>query len=300
MTLTVFILVFVSAALHVFWNAYVKTSRDKVSFAWLTSLAGTLVLVPVFIISRLAAPGPLSAGIIAWAALSGLFEAAYTILLFTAYDRADLSVVYPLSRGVAPLFTLALGGLLLGDTVTPLHGLAVLVVVAGVAGVSFSAMPSRDGTASLAQRRLPAGILLALAAAAMIAGYHLVDRRAMTLPAKPSALEYLFLMHCFLMLFVSAWIALSPERRRRAPGEWARNRTGVLIVGVGSTVAYFLIMLALRHGNVTHIAAGRNVGIVISTIVGALFLKERVCWKRALGAVLICAGVAALVLLNTH
>ena len=300
MTLTVFILVFCSAGMHVFWNAFVKTSRDKVSFAWLTSLAGTLVLVPVFIVSRLVQPGPLGVGIVAWAALSGLFEAAYTILLFTAYDRADLSVVYPLSRGVAPLFTLALGGFLLGDSVIPLHGLAVLVVVGGVAGVSLSAMPSRYGTASVARRRLPAGILLALAAAAMIAGYHLVDRRAMTLPTKPNPLEYLFLMHCFLLLFVSGWIALSRERLARATAEWPANWKGVLIVGVGSTFAYFLIMLALRHGNVTHIAAGRNVGIIISTIVGALFLKERVCWKRVLGAVLIGAGVAALVLLNSH
>ena len=80
--------------------------------------------------------------------------------------------------------------------------------------------------------------------------------------------------------------------------EWPANRKGVLIVGIGVPLAYLLIVLALRHGNVTHITAGRNVGIVISTLVGGLFLAETVSWRRAVGAVLIVAGVAALVLLS--
>jgi drug/metabolite transporter (DMT)-like permease len=289
-TLTVFILVLCAAALHVFWNTFVKTSRDKVSFLWLTSVAGSAVMAVAFLVARLAAPGPISVEVVAWAALSGLFEAAYLVMLFGAYDKADLSVTYPLSRGIAPLVVLPLGGLLLGDVVTPRHGAAVVVVAAGVAAVSLSAW------AAAPHRRTLEGVALALAAGCLIAAYHLVDRRAMTLAARPSALDYLFLMHGFLALFVSAWIVLSRRRRKRALSEWPVNRRGVLVVGVGSPLAYFLIMVALRYGNVTYITAGRNVGIVISTVVGGVFLKERISWKRALGAVLIALGVAALVL----
>ena len=292
MTLTVFILVFFSAAVHVSWNTFVKTSRDKVSFAWLTPLASTAILVPVFVAFRLVQPGPLYGEVVGWAALSGFFEAIYIILLFSAYDRADLSVVYPLSRGVAPLVTLALGGLLLSDAVTTWHGLAVLIVVAGVTSVSFSVRTAANPGHSLR------GVALALATGCMIAGYHLVDRRAMTLTPTPNPLEYLFIMHCFLALSMSAWIVVSRSRRKRAFNEWPVNKRGIFIVGFGSTFGYLLIMLALRLGNVTYITAGRNVGIVISTAVGALFLKERVGWKRALGAVLIVLGVAALVLLR--
>jgi drug/metabolite transporter (DMT)-like permease len=56
------------------------------------------------------------------------------------------------------------------------------------------------------------------------------------------------------------------------------NRLGVLIVGICIPAAYFLIVLTLRYGNVTHVTAGRNIGIVLSTLVGLLFLKERVSW----------------------
>ena len=292
MTLTVFILVACSASLHVFWNTFVKTSGDKVSFAWLSVVVAVAVLVPPFAVSRLMAPGALSGEIVALAALTGLFQAAYIIMLFLAYGHADLSVAYPLSRGVAPLVALPLAGVLLGDAVTVQHGLAVMVVVAGVAAVTVSAWITAPHRATLS------GAGLALAAGCMIAGYHLVDRRAMTLAAAPSPLEYLFLVRCFLCLFVSAWVGSSAGRRARAFAEWPRNKVGILIAGIGITLAYFLIVVALRRGNVTYIAAGRNIGIVISTAVGALFLKERVCWKRALGAALIAAGVVGLVLLR--
>jgi drug/metabolite transporter (DMT)-like permease len=294
MPLTVFILVFFSAGLHVFWNAFVKACQDKVSFVWTTSVVGSLTLLPVFVVSRLVSPGPLDWPMIGWAALSGLCEAGYLIPLFVAYDQADLSVVYPLSRGVAPLVTLALGGMLLGDVVTAGHGAAVLVVVVGVGVVSWSAWVAAP------HRHTLTGVGLALWAGCLIAGYHLVDRRVMTLPARPWPHEYLLFMHVFLLLFVSAWIAARKARRARALSEWRTNKRGVLLVGVGSVVGYLLIMIALRNpsANVTYVAAGRNVGIVLSTLAGALFLREAVSWRRILGAVLITLGVAGLVLLG--
>jgi drug/metabolite transporter (DMT)-like permease len=79
--------------------------------------------------------------------------------------------------------------------------------------------------------------------------------------------------------------------------EWTTNRLGVLIVGICIPAAYFLIVLALRYGNVTYVTAGRNIGIVLSTLVGVLFLKERVSWGRFVGSLFILAGVGGLVLM---
>jgi drug/metabolite transporter (DMT)-like permease len=286
----VFLLVLVSSSLHVLWNTLVKQSEDKPSFAWLTTLVATLALVPVFIISRLVRPGPLAPPVWGWAALSGLFEALYVVFLFGAYGRVDLSVVYPLSRGVAPAVTLLLGGRLLGDWVSPLQGAAVLTIVAGVTGVSLS---SRDPAAS---RLVRSGILFSLATGWMIAGYHLVDRRAMSLAAPPNPLEYLFLVHLFMSTFVTLWFGFWLGQGRELLGEWTTNRLGVLVVGICIPAAYFLIVLALRYGNVTYVTAGRNIGIVLSTLVGLLFLKERVSWGRLAGSLLILAGVVGLVL----
>ena len=290
MTLFVFLLVLLSSSVHVLWNTLVKQSEDKPSFAWLTTLVATLVLVPAFGASRWLWPGTLGPPAWGWAALSGLFEALYAVLLFGAYGRADLSVVYPLSRGVAPLVTLILGGRLLGDSVSLLHGVAVLMIVAGVTSVAVS---SHDSTRDKLGR---SGLFLALGTGCMIAGYHLVDRRAMSLADPPNPFEYLFLVHLFMSAFITLWFGLCLRQGRELLSEWATNRTGVLIVGVCIPTAYFLIVLALRYGNVTHVTAGRNIGIVLSTLVGLLFLKERVSWGRLLGSLFILAGVVGLVL----
>jgi drug/metabolite transporter (DMT)-like permease len=239
-------------------------------------------------------PGPLNSEVYIWAALSGLFEAAYVILLFRAYDIADLSVVYPLSRGIAPLVTWIPGGVFVGDSVTMDHGLAVGAIVIGVFGVGYSAQNRSDRGSVLS------GIFLSLATGFMIAGYHLVDRRAMIISNPPNPQEYLFLMHLFLTGFITFWIVCGLRSWDEIFKEWKTNRLGVLIVGLCTPLAYFLIITALRYGNVTYIAAGRNIGIFLSTVVGYLFLKETVTLARLIGVLLIVAGVMGLIIIANH
>lgn len=290
MSWAVFALVTLAAAIHVAWNALVKTCGDKRAFAMLTSLVALGALVPGFLIRRLLGAPGLAAPLWAWAALSGLLEALYTLLLFRAYRGGDLSVVYPLSRGVAPVFTLILAGAWLGDTITASQGLAVAVVVLGMLGLGFSA--------GLRGSKRDMGLLPALLTGLMIAGYHLVDRRAMLHGGQDAPYEYLLAVHACMAAFLALFILLPWGRSARLGAEWRSNRSGVLMVGLGTPLAYFLILLALRWGNVTLVTAGRNVGIVLSTLVGALLLKEPVGPLRWAAAGVVALGVAGLVLLG--
>jgi drug/metabolite transporter (DMT)-like permease len=286
------LLVAIAAGIHVLWNTLVKTCTDKPSFALLTSIAGALTVSPVYLTVRFFyGIAPMGIHLWGYAALSGLFEACYTILLFQAYGEGDLSVVYPLSRGVAPVFTLLLGGVILGDTLTPAHGAAVLLIILGVATVSLSAaIHSRTGLKGN-------GILLAVFTGLMIAGYHLVDRGAMAHPDTPHPLEYLFAMHWFMAFFVAIRVIII-SGRRHIIHEWYSNRRAILIVGGCVPAAYYLIILALRHGNVTHVTAARNVGILFSTVVGWLFLNEHISRLRAAGSIIIAAGIASLAMMG--
>lgn len=292
MGIAVFLMVLTSASLHVLWNTLVKRCGDKLSFAWLTTVVGTLAVLPLFIGARLLAPGPLDARIVGLALLSGSIEAGYIIALFTAYEHADLSVAYPLSRGVAPLVGLVPGIVLLGDGLSLAQSAGVVLIVAGVAGVAGSAL-WRSGDRRAARR----GVGLALLTACLIAGYHVVDRGAMTLTPPPSVIDYYFLMHSTLLAVLTLWVLARGASRRRIWSEWPGNRLAVLAVGIMSVGAYMLIMVALRYGNVTLVAATRNIGIVISTAIGALFLKEKVGALRGAGAALIVGGVLVLLLL---
>ena len=307
MTTLVFLMVLGSASLHVLWNTLVKKCDDKASFAWLMHAVAAFVVLPLFVCVRIMDGGVLDMRVWMLAALSGLIEATYIVFLFRAYEWTDLSVVYPLSRGFAPLVTWVLGtplvvrllrGLVLAGDVGGAHGLAVAVLVLGVVLVSFSAV--RSG----AWRRHLPGVLCALVTGSMIAGYHIVDKAALARRSDgpgPHPVEYLFLMQLFLWLWLTVWMLLSRKRRATVFVEWRTNRRNVLFVGAMATLAYLLIMFALaRGGNVTYVAAGRNVGIVLSTLIGGLLLKERVCWRRWAGVVLITGGVLALILLGDH
>lgn len=152
------------------------------------------------------------------------------------------------------------------------------VIIAGVIAVDLS-------TAARTRAEIRrSGIVLAIFTGIMTAGYHLVVRGAMAYGDPPDPFEYLLAMHLFLVFFVARRVLLVSRRRRRILEEWHANRPGVLIVGVCVPLAYFFIIVALKSGNVTHIAAARNVGIVFSAAAGWLFLKERVTRLRAFGA----------------
>ncbi|MFZ0611740.1 MAG: EamA family transporter [Desulfobacterales bacterium] len=288
----VILLVTLAAAVHVLWNTLVKTCTDKPSFAVLTSLFGALVTGLAYLLARCCGITPMGINMWGYAAISGLFEALYTILLFQAYGFGDLSVVYPLSRGVAPAFTLLLGGMLLGDRLSAAHATAVMVIIIGVGAVSISVfLRNRTG-------QQDEGILPAVATGLMIAGYHLVDRGAMLHLDPPHPIEYLFAIHLFLMVFVAIWVIFLGGRSRRIINEWHTNRRGIIIVGVCVPLSYFLIIIALKYGNVTLITATRNVGILFSTVVGWLFLKEPISRLRITGSIIIAIGVAGLAMIS--
>ena len=109
-------LVAVSALLHVAWNVRLKIAGDPLRAATIGLLIGTLIIVPVGIGAWLASGSPpLSPLGLGLGLGSGVFEMAYFILLAEAYRRGDLSVVYPLARGTAPLLLVAVGVLVLGE-----------------------------------------------------------------------------------------------------------------------------------------------------------------------------------------
>jgi drug/metabolite transporter (DMT)-like permease len=286
-------LVLLSAALHILWNTLAKACTDKLSLAWLSTVLGGAFLLPLFLASRLLSPGGLDREVWLWAGFSGVFQTAYVVLLFAAYGAADLSVVYPVNRGLSPLLVLALAGLVVADRVSPAQGAALGVVVAGTVVVGLS---SRTPGGRVSAR----GLALAGLAALSTAGYTLADRKAMCLPQAPSAVEYLFVTYLFLglLLTVHALRVRGLDRAgwRSLGAEWRRSRRDVLLVSLFTPLSYLCVVAAMGLGNAILISAARNVGVLLSTLAGALLLGERASRSRTAGALLVFAGLAALAL----
>jgi drug/metabolite transporter (DMT)-like permease len=223
---------------------------------------GCLAFAPVAVVAW-----DVRAGAWPYVAASAALELLYFALLALSYSRFELSAVYPLARGSAPVIVLVLSGAALAAGQVA----GVLLVGLGVVLVrGFGA--GRRGE-----------VLLALAVGAAIAGYTLVDKHGLRY-ADP--LPYLV-----LVLAVPAVVYLAAVGRRRVRAElgW---RTA--LAGIGMFAAYGLVLAALRLAAAAPVAAVRETSIVIASVLGALVLRESVDRRRIAGAAVIVAGVAAI------
>lgn len=261
-----------AAVVHATWNMLVARARDPQAATALGGAIGALVLVPV-----VALTWRVDAAALPYAAASAVIHVLYFALLARGYARADLSTVYPLARGSAPVLVLVGAALLLGESPSFVQAAGIVAVGAGVLLVRA---PARD-----ADR---AGELLGLLVGVTIAAYTVVDKRGV---AHAAALPYLLLLNGPASLVYLAWIARSRGRRLAA-----ELRPLTVVTGIGMVGAYGLVLAALQRGSAAGVAATRETSILIATLFGALVLGEMVTPARALGAAAIVAGVAAVAL----
>ena len=280
-------LVLVAAVLHAGWNVLLKTSGDTLSTAVRLQAIGTAVLLPIGIVAwlRIGAPAvpPAAIGL---AVVSGFLEAAYFVLLASAYRRGPLSLVYPLARGSAPLLAVVVGIVLLQERLAPLALVGVLCLLVGILLV---ARPWQAFRAAGAAHRGAIGF--ALATGASIAAYSAVDRLGVR-ETEP------WIYGSILAVVASILTATAVIGGRRlgllapvpapapAPGEGdgaaemaaTGARFGTLardaVAGVLSLGAYLLVLLAYSFAPLATVAPLRESGIVLAAAWGAIRLKE--------------------------
>src|SRR5258706_7037999 len=283
-------LVLVAATLHAGWNVLLKTSGDTLGTALRLQAFGSAVLVPVGIIGWLLNGQP-AITLVGLALVLGaaVLEAAYFIFLSAAYARGDLSLVYPLARGSAPLLAVIVGVAVLGERLSAGSWLGVASLLTGILLVS---RPWRALQASGREHRGAIGF--ALATGLTIAAYSAIDRLGVR--AMPPWL-YGALLAVFATIFLYGSVTIG--RRRgwvRRPEPNARppafiGRAG--IAGVASLTAYLLILFAYSIAPLATVAPLRESGIVLAAAWGAIRLGEAV-GRRQAGIRIVAAGFIVL------
>jgi phosphonate utilization associated putative membrane protein len=279
LTWPVALAVLFGALLHASWNALVKSSTDKEMDTALIHLIGSLMAIPLVL---LVGWPPRSA----WPYLvaSITIHIGYYFALTGAYRHGDLSLTYPLMRGVAPLLVALSASLTLGEHLSLIGWFGVLGISAGVLvlGMSRHAFEA------------PKAVAFALVNAVIIAIYTVVDglgvRAAGTTLA--STLQYVATLFIFdgwpfaLMIFAQRGVALPRYARQR----WPLASVGAL----ASLGSYGIALWAMTRAPVAMVAALREVSVLFAVLIGTLALKEGVTVSRVIGAVVIIGGMAAL------
>lgn len=275
MSLTIIAIILSAALLHAVWNAIVKSAVDRTTTLGLVAFGHVLpgaVMVAVL-------PLP-SAQSFVYIALSTVVHFGYFYLLGRAYQHGDLSVVYPIARGIVPALVSLWAWLLLGEVLPPPVWIGIGLIVAGILLSSWTWLRTGVGKSAL---------VLSLATGFCISIYSLVDGIGVRLSG--STLSY-WAWGAFLHLFIAGFAG------------WLRRRTLVQLPvriwvtgiagGMVSMTAYGLVLYAKNFAPLGAVSALRETSVIFATLIGFFVLKEG-NWQRRLGAaVLMTFGIAVI------
>jgi len=273
-------LLILAAFLHAFYHALYKKSLDKGAFAWWFILVASVIYLPVLASTSLRFPRE------GWLCIfaSGVAEAAYYIATSEAYERGDLSVIYPLARGIAPLFITLWAILFLEERPTNVGLAGIFLIVLGIYLLNIRSCahlldPLRSLKGSSSR--------FALLASLCISVYSVLDKVGVRYVPP---LIYIYLVLVVALALFTPYILLT-GRGAEIMVEWRANRASILVAGILILFAYLLVLTAMRMAYVSYVASVREVSIVFSALLGYFLLKERYGPIRVFASILIFLGV---------
>ena len=277
-------LILVSALAHSTWNLLLKRSGNQEIFVWWLLVAASVLMAPLGAVllwfNPVDQPGW-------WLVLATVvMHSLYFLLLGRGYAQGDLSLVYPIARGIGPMLVPVLAVVILGETMAPPAIAGVVAIIAGIYIVSwwgsFRRLVRRP-LAFLTNSATRYAILTGLT----IAVYALIDKRGVS-HVQP-------FLYMYLMTLGSA-AALAPYVLRKQ-GWTAVRREGrvnllpITVAGLLTFLAYGLVLTAFSLSRVSYVAPAREIGIVIGVLMGVFILKEPFGGGRLLGSGFIVLGL---------
>jgi len=271
----VFCLVLLAAVLHASWNAIVKGGGDKWLSTILVAAFSALASAPALLF--LPAPAPAS-----WPFLlaSTVCQCLYFVLLARAYRLADLSQVYPLMRGCAPLLVTAVAVLAMGEVLPQSAFIGIGAICAGILAMACGLLRGETAT----------GVPTALLNALVIAAYTLIDGVGVRRAGSPLAYLCWLLLLTGLPLMFCGLAFRGRELRAYLRRHWRFGLAG----GIGSVGSYGVALWAMTQVPVAMVAALRETSILFGALISWRLLHERIGAQRLLAVAMIAVGAMAL------
>jgi drug/metabolite transporter (DMT)-like permease len=270
------LLVILSGAIHAVVNSLIKSGANKFAGQSLMSYVSGAAMAPALLFV------PLPHGAWGWLAAATLVHFLYFYALGRSYEAGDFSASYPIARGAAPLVTASFGLLLFAEPVTALELAGILSIAGGVMAMG------------LGRHIGGRGLAWSLATSLCIAGYTLIDAQGVrAAPTGPS-----FIVWLFVLLGVVNGTAFAAIVGRGYAAAVREGWKPAVVAGLLSIGTYGFALTAFRLGSSTApLAALRETGIIVATIIAVLFLRETVDRRRLTAIAMIAAG-AVLVLIG--
>lgn len=273
MSFWVLLAVLGAAFLHALWNALIKLGTSKIGAMVILSVAE----IPIGLAIAASRPLP-AAEVWPWVIAAGCTHFFYKTFLTFAYDRGDLSRVYPIARGAAPMIVALVGAALLSDAITTMQYAGIGLLAAGIALMARGVFT--DGES---RKLLP----FALGSAVATAAYTLIDG----LGARVSGDAVAYVAWVFVVDGLIFTLGMTALRGRSVYPSSAKAWAMGSFASLASYGAYAISIWAMTIAPIAVVAALRETSILFAVLIGWLWFGERMTRDKALAAVMIVAGV---------
>ena len=258
MSLIVFLAVIFSALLHAIWNAMVKKGDDK----YISLTAVVLGHIPISIVVIFFTP-ILSFQSIPYIFISAIFLSGYEWCLLSAYRLEDYTKVYPIARGTAPIFIVALSLLLFNANISKFELMGILVISFGIIILGFQNIKTFKNYSA---------IVYALGTGLFISCYSITDGYGGRISASPlNYTAWLMILNAVIFLVLLTIM----NKPRVVKGVLREGKKILFVGGTLSYIVYATIVWAFTQAPVPLVAALRETSIIFALLIGTFFLKEK-------------------------
>ena len=274
----IFFLILFSAILHAGWNLIIKSFTNSLSAMGIKTLVQSIIFIPfVFFV-------PLPTGI-TWffIIVSIVIHNYYFITLGISYNKGDLSYVYPISRGCSPIFITIFSVLFLQDKVSLAGWIGILIACFGLILLTFNDIKNKINLDVLK---------LALIISFTICLYTLCDAAGVrSVNNSFSYIVWLFVLDGWLIFFYVYY-----KNKNDLLNIQPKGFGLIALASIMSFSAYSIIIWSMNYVEVGYVSSIREASIIIATLFGFVFLKERFSLKRAVSAVIFFLGISVIYL----
>lgn len=277
------LLVLCAAVIHAGWNFLLKRSGGGIAFVWWFATLSAVIYAPVAIGILWYVKPVLGWQHVGLMLASAALHTGYYLLLDRGYRSGDLSLVYPLARGSAPLITVLCAVLFLGETPSAL-------AIGGAVLIGFGALMLTGGIDSLRRAGSLPAVGYALLTGCMIASYTLVDKIAVGLFLIPPLVQDWAANAGRALLMTPMAI----RHRRDLRPTLRRCRKAIIAVAILCPLSYILVLSAMVFTPVSYIAPAREISILVAALMGTQLLAEGKGTQRLAAAAAMVAGIVCL------
>ena len=277
MPLNIFLAIILAAFLHAVWNAMVKNEDNK----YLAVTAIVLGHVPVSVLIILLTPIP-SVESIPFIILSALLHIGYEWYLLSAYRFGDLTKVYPIARGTAPILITIVSLIFLGVALSNFEILGIIIISLGILSLSL------QGSKGIKNR---SAVIYALVTGFFIMGYSITDGYG----ARVSNSFLSYMGWSFILNATIFPIILKINNKSEIITKIFKEGKKIFFIGgTLSYIVYGIVIWGFTQAPIALITALRETSIIFALLIGAFFLKEKFTLLKVIATFIIFFGVALL------